>query len=117
MDGLLLGLAERDLHKKLNIMIDEVKNIRHSMASEQPLPAHTMTTVQYDWQNPEFQGACEAIDVDFFNRHPEIVRGSGEFARRYPEKEKGIGTLDRLSELNRIHPDEYVLLYKEILNF
>jgi len=75
------------------------------------------TTVPYDWDNEEFQAACEAIKVDFFARHPEFVRGSGEFSRVYPDKIKGIETLNRMSELNRIHPDEFLLLIKEIYNF
>lgn len=117
MDGLLLGLAERDLHNKLDVMIKEMQTLRHAMSGGQAAPTHGFATVQYDWDNPEFQGACDAIQNDFFKRHPEFVRGSGEFSKAYPEKVKGIEVLNRMSELNRIHPDEYLLLFKQIYAF
>lgn len=80
-------------------------------------PATKMVTPQYDWQNKEFQDACEAIRVDFYKRHPEITRAPGNFAKLFPEKDKAIGVLDRLGELNRIHPKEYVVLFNAIYDF
>lgn len=92
----------------------ELRKLNESMANGE---GGNFSTPEYDWQNPEFQGTMENIKKDFYARHPEIVRGSGDFNRKFPEKEKGIETLNRLSELNRIHPDEYLQIFKEILNF
>ena len=96
--------------------LEELQGLRAQMAQGNRTDSQ-FTTVPYDWDNEEFQAACEAIKVDFFARHPEFVRGSGEFSRVYPDKIKGIETLNRMSELNRIHPDEFLLLIKEIYNF
>jgi hypothetical protein len=75
------------------------------------------TTVPYDWDNEEFQGACDVILNDFYARHTEVNREAKEFGSLYPEKVKGIEVLNRMSELNRIHPDEFLLLYKQIFDF
>lgn len=121
--GLLMGLAERDLHKKLNVLINEMYLIRQDMTmlrmdgTPQTQPQTTLQTVQYDWQNKDFQDACEAIRVDFYARHPEITRAPGNFAKLFPEKGKAVEILDRMGELNRIHPDELLILLREIYNF
>ena len=71
---------------------------------------------QQDW-GEEFQAKAEAITVDWFERHPECVRGSGQFAEMFPDEDKAEITLSRMSEKGRITPDEYLVLYREIMNF
>lgn len=114
--GYLVGSLESEASNAIKTLQTELRALRAEMAQSNRADSH-FTTAQYDWQNPEFQGACDAIRDDFYARHPERVRGDGSFAREFPEKVKGVETLDRMSELNRIHPDEYLLLYKEIYNF
>lgn len=72
---------------------------------------------QYDWQSKIFQDAMEQIKVDFYARHPEIERKPGNLAKRFPEKEEAVKILNKLSEYNRINPDEYILLFKQIFDF
>lgn len=92
----------------------ELRKLNETMANGE---GGMFSTPQYDWNNSDFQEACEEIRIDFYARHPEIIRGPGNFIKNFPEKGKGVVILDRLSELNRIHPDEYLHLFKEIYNF
>ena len=76
-----------------------------------------MLLPKYDWQNKEFNDTLEAITADWFKRHPETKRGTGEFQKKYPEK---IATKDMLSKMSgkgRITPEEYMILYREIYSF
>lgn len=69
---------------------------------------------EYDWSSKEFDDAYENLAADWFRRHPEVSRGTGEFAKKYPEKDKAFDVLHRMSDLGRITPDEFLLLAKEI---
>lgn len=71
----------------------------------------------YDWSDSEFTKSRDKIVDDFYKGHPDMTLGDGQFNTRYPEKKKGIDVINRMSEMNRILPDEYLLLLKEILNF
>lgn len=72
---------------------------------------------RYDWKNKEFYNKLEEITADWFKRHPETKRGSGEFLAKYPEKEDALRLLREMSNKGRITPIEYITLYREIYNF
>ncbi len=88
-------------------------NAQNSVKPKRP----SMQTAQYDWNDPSFKDACAWIRDDFYRRHPDITRGGKDFTARYPGKVEGVATLDRLAELNRINPQEFLILYREIFNF
>lgn len=71
----------------------------------------------YDWQDKYFQAKAKEILDDFYARHPEIVRGNGNFAKLFPEKEKAVWVLNNLSKHNRINPEEFLILYNQIFAF
>ena len=72
---------------------------------------------EYDWDDPKFNAEVEAITADWFVRHPETIRGSGEFQKKYPEKKVAMDMLDKLTAKGRMTPEEYLILYREIFNF
>lgn len=72
---------------------------------------------RYDWADKRFNETTKAITADWFARHPEIKRGTGEFQAKYPEKFKGIVLLDKMTGMGRITPEEYIILFREIHNF
>ena len=72
---------------------------------------------EQDWDDPKFNAELEAITADWFVRHPETKRGTGEFQKKYPEKIAAMDMLSKLSGKGRITPDEYLTLYREINNF
>jgi hypothetical protein len=69
-----------------------------------------------DWGD-DFQAKKEAITTDWFARHPECKRGTGQFPKMYPEVVKAQDIIIKMSELGRITPEEFLILYKEIKNF
>jgi len=69
-----------------------------------------------DW-GEEFQAKAEAITVDWFERHPECKRGTGQFAEMYPDVEKGLENLLRMSQLQRITTEEFLILHEGLMNF
>jgi len=72
---------------------------------------------EYDWQSKEFTDAYEAITADFFKRHPEVTRGTGEFSKKYPNIDRAEDTLIRLTQIGRITPDEFLILVKALKSF
>ena len=104
--GAYMGLREanRERNKEQADLIEE-------------LYARGTLLPEYEWNNPKFNAELEAITADWFVRHPETKRGTGEFDRKHPEKAKAFDILSELSGKGRITPDEYLTLYREIFNF
>lgn len=74
-----------------------------------------MILPEYDWNNKEFKDTVESIITDWFVRHPDIKRGTGEFQNKYPQIIKMIDVLDQMANFGRIKPDEFLTLYRGIL--
>ena len=70
---------------------------------------------EYDWQDKAFLDELEQIAIEWFQRHPEVIRGSGDFAKMHPEKDVALDTLGRMVELGRITPKEYLIIHREIM--
>ena len=69
-----------------------------------------------DW-GEDFQAKREAITADWFARHPECERGTGQFAKMYPDVVKAQNNLVRMSELGRITEEEFLILAAGLRNF
>lgn len=79
------------------------------------MPNLPFTTVAYDWENAHFFEELEKVKNEFFKHHPELENDK-KFDELSPAKIKGMEILEKLCILNRIHPDEYLILFKEILH-
>lgn len=77
----------------------------------------TVPYIEYNWDDPEFKAAEEAMIADWFERHPECIRGTGQFAREYPEVYKALDALVDLCNSGRIHADEYLIIHKALHAF
>jgi len=71
----------------------------------------------YNWNSPEFQVAMKETVTDFFNRHPEVIRGSGQFAEMFPNVIEAVRVLDKMGEKQRITPEEYLAIHKALHDF
>jgi hypothetical protein len=91
------------------------QSIREQLISE--MRAEGFLLPEYDWNNQEFMDTLKDITLDWFARHPETIRGTGEFQAKYPGKVAALDLLWKMAQMGRITPDEYIALYKEINNF
>lgn len=64
----------------------------------------------YDWGDPQLVERREAIVNEFYERHKDMKIGDGQFAKRFPEKDKAIDAVDALANNGRLTPDEYLQL-------
>jgi hypothetical protein len=112
MDMFSYVLGETAAESRMEEIVD---NAKQEVLAE--LKAKGMILPKYDWQDKGFNDTLEAIVADWFERHPETIRGSGEFAKKYPNKVAAEEMLSKMSGMGRITPDEYVTLYREINNF
>jgi len=72
---------------------------------------------QYDWKSEEFNKEINKITDDWFKRHPETRRGTGEFQKHHPEVYNALDTLDMMTYRNRITPQEFISIYKALHEF
>lgn len=83
---------------------------------EPEVPYHEKTEL-YNWSDIKFKAQEESILDNFYERHPELIRGNGDLGKRYPSKKAAIETLDYLVEYNAVTTEEYLTLFREILSF
>jgi len=69
-----------------------------------------------DW-GEEFQAKEDAIIADWFNRHPEVQRGTGEFKLKHPQVDEALRMVHKMSTKGRITPEEYLVLCEGLHNF
>ncbi len=72
---------------------------------------------QYDWESEEFDNQLTEIADDWFKRHPETHKGTGEFQKHHPNVYEAINALDMMGYRGRITPQEYVTIYKALFSF
>jgi hypothetical protein len=114
MDEMNYRLAEQNtlLQSKNN---DSVQSIKQQLVNQ--MREEGMLLPKYNWNKKEFANALAAITDEWFKRHPETKRGTGEFQAKYPEKIEAENLLIQMAKKGRITPDEYVVLYREINSF
>jgi|GEM_PF-6343851 len=107
--------SNRLARERNRLLNSDVQTIRKGVIQE--LVEKGTLLPKYDWQDKEFNDTLEAITADWFTRHPETKRGTGEFDKKYPEKATALGLMERMGAMGRITPEEYIVIYKEIFNF
>lgn len=114
-----LGDIKREMEEANEIARDKLESSKESIRVEfvRELINEGIILPEYDWQSEAFKNELEAITLDWFERHPETKRGTGEFDKKYPEKAKGLDLLWEMAQKGRIKPDEYIALYRGIYNF
>jgi len=106
-----------ELQREANAIVSQ--RARENLRAEiiQELRNQGTLLPEYDWRNKEIDDTIEAITVDWFQRHPEVKRGTGEFAQKYPKVADAYNIMQRMSQMGRIKPDEYIILLKALFNF
>ncbi|MFK5938149.1 MAG: hypothetical protein QM497_07100, partial [Sulfurimonas sp.] len=89
-----------------NASYQKEDDIKNQLIAE--MRSRGMLLPRYDWRNKEFNDVLEGITADWFKRHPETKRGSGEWQEKYPKKEAGLSLLEKMSGMGRITPDGVV---------
>jgi len=112
MDSIAAGMIIAEMRNTSN---KNENDIREALIQE--MRDIGMLLPQYDWSDKDFNDTLEAITADWFERHPETQRGTGEFQKKYPEKIAGLELLEKMGAMGRITPDEFITLYREIHNF
>lgn len=104
----------------LGAAIAETKEKTEPVTREQiiaELMAEGILLPEFDWESPEFVQERDSIALDWFERHPEIKRGTGALEKLYPQVIALEDTLIHMSGLGRITPKEYITIYREAFNF
>lgn len=112
--GFAAGVASND-KKEDQQHTASIKNTRESIIYE--LRAKGTILPDYNWQDTVHNNKLEEMATAWFKRHPETKRGTGDFARKYPDKEKAFLTLEKMSATGRITPDEFIVLCAQVYDF
>jgi len=116
--GWMAGEANdtKKILREQNRLLEEGNDIKRDTVIQE-LRDEGILLPEYDWFEEKFQAELESVFADWHERHPEIIRGSGDLEKKFPEIVKAVEAMENMIEKSRISPEEFLLLYRNLYSF
>ena len=112
---LALAAVESEMQEANDIARQQLNTNREAIVQE--LIRDGILLPYPTWDGKEIDRKAQAIIDEWYSRHPEIKKGTGEFQKKYPNVVNAKNTLTEMLNKNRITEAEFFVLFKTLFDF